>query len=154
MDHEVEAVDREPLRDAVVRSRGLPLAALVGEAPLLQMLDEGWLRFDARRREPFADFGRCIAELSTVLVDVSGIEIEERLDPSGRRVAVRCWRHLGHGGDSVCLPLGHAISLSREVVPGGEDLGAVRASWPDLPRWAREALRIEHPELRDLDASA
>ncbi len=153
MDHEVDAMDLEPLRSGLEDEREFALAALVGERALAEMLRDGMLRFDVTRPEPFAAFAKCIEILSVYLPEyVSGIEILEALDAAGRRRSVACWRHIGRSGELARVALDHAVSVGREIVPGGEDVAALRAGWKDLPRWARDAFKLTYPELRDLDS--
>jgi hypothetical protein len=153
MDCEVDAVDLESLCSGLEDEPGFNLADLLGAKDLAAMLASGEIRFDVPRLDRFHGFGTCVEVISVYLSEyVSGIEVVEELDASARRTAVRCWRYVGRRGELVKVPLEHAISLTREVLPGREDVAALRAMWPELPQWARDAYKLSFDGLADLDS--
>src|SRR5260221_9072065 len=151
MNVEVDAMDLEPLQSGLEDEPGFQLGRLVGEKELGAMLADGELRFDLTVEARFHDFGACLEVLSVYLSEyLSGVEVVEELDGAGRRASVRCWRYVGRRGELIKVPLEHAISMGREVVPGREDVSALREMWPGLPQWARDAYKLTFDELADL----
>jgi hypothetical protein len=153
MDLEIDAMDLEPLASGLEDEPSFCLPALVGKDAFAHMLELSRLEFDARAKDRFHGFGESLSVISVYLSEyVSGVEIVEELDASGRRSSVRCWRYIARRGELVKVPLEHAIGMDREVVPGLEDVAALRAMWPDLPQWARDAYKLTFDELADLDS--
>jgi hypothetical protein len=153
LEHEVDGMEVEALNSGLEDERGFDLAALVGAEPLAEQLAAGMIQVDVARPERFDSFATCLEILSIYMSEyISGVEVAEDLDATGRRRGVRCWRYVARRGEVIKVPLHWALDLERQVVPGGEDLDALRVMWPTLPQWARNSYKLTYDELADLDS--
>ncbi|MFZ5470045.1 MAG: hypothetical protein ACOZIN_11475 [Myxococcota bacterium] len=145
--------DLETLRSGLEDEADFRLAELVGAEVLERMLKDAQLDIDACTSERFFAFGKAIAILSVYLPEyVSGVEVVEELDAGLHRMRVECWRYVGRQGELIAVPLQFAVSLQRDILPGREDLAALRRLWPELPQWARNAYKLTFDELADLSS--
>jgi hypothetical protein len=151
--HSISGEDLEALTSGLEDEREFRLPELVGVDAVSAMLKDGELDVDVEVSERFFAFGGAIEILSVYLPEyVSGVEIAETLDLGLKRTRIECWRYIGRQGELVAVPLSYALSLTREIIPGKEDVAALRKNWRDLPQWARDAYKLTFDELADLDS--
>jgi hypothetical protein len=151
--HSIAGEDLEPLTSGLEDESGFRLGEVVGVPEVARMIAEGELDVDVQTTERFFAFGGAIEILSVYLPEyVSGVEIVEEFDVGLRRTRIECWRYIGRQGELIAVPLEFALTLTREIVAGKEDVRALRAMWRELPQWARDAYKLTFDELGDLDS--
>lgn len=151
--HTVSSEDRETLESALEDEPGFRLGELAGADAIAEMLRALELEVDVTRSQRFFGFGPSIEAMSVYLPEyVSGVEVVEERDALGRTSRIECWRYIGRRGELLVVPLLYALTPEREVVPGTEDVSRLRAQWPQLPLWARNAYKLTYAELGDLSS--
>ncbi len=151
--HFVSGEDRESLESGLEGEPGFRLAELVGADAVRAMISDGEWNIDLTVSDRFFGFGPSLEILSVYLPEyVIGVEVAEELDLGLKRTRVECWRYIGRQGELLVVPLQYALSMEREVIPGKEDLAALRRMWRELPQWARDGYKLSYGELADLDS--
>jgi len=152
-DFQVAGEEREAVESGLPDEPAFRLGELVGPGPLAAMVEEGHFDFDLTVEERFFAFGPSLAVISVYAHEyVTGIEVVEELDFASKRTRIECFRYIGREGELLTVPLQYALTLTREVVPGREDVEALRRMWRELPQWARDAYKLTFGELSDLDS--
>ncbi len=149
----VSGEDREALESGLPDEPDFRLGELIGPEPLAKMVAEGHFDIDVTTADRFFAFGPSLAIVSVYVPEyVAGVEVAEELDFGSRRTRIECWRYVGRSGELLTVPLTYALTLDREILPGREDIAALRKLWPELPQWARDAYKLSFEELSDLDS--
>jgi hypothetical protein len=149
LDVEIEPTDVGMLRDAL-EDEPFEIGERMGKDELARALNDGSLRFEAHSVDRLPHFERDVGMLSVYLSQyIRGREVYVR--PTQGAPILRGWMIVGRLGETVRLELDLLWDARAETIDDrGPDVDDAATRWRELPEWARDALRLEHPRLRSL----
>jgi hypothetical protein len=146
---EIEPTDIGVIRDAL-EDEPFAIGDLMGKPALERAIASGLLAFEAESVAELPHFERDIGTLSVYLSQyIIGREYFVR--PTQGAPILRGSMIVGRMGETVRLELDVLWDArAQKIDDNGPDLAEATRRWAELPVWARDALRLEHPRLRAL----